>query len=229
MIRVANLKTSRPFILTWASGIVEVARARAREPEVFAAAPVRAELEARGTRPARRAPSRPRRRRRRRARASSDPPSRGSWRARRRRRRGCAARGPTRACRTPARARRRTRAAGEEVVGGGFRHPELVGEERRGRREHHVRRHRRADQEVDVARLDAGVGKRRARRGPGDVGERLLLARRCGARECPSARGSTRRRCPRSRASSSLVRTRSGTCVPRPVIPIRSAGRRADH
>ena len=46
MTRVANLNTSRPFILTNDSGVVEVTRAAARQPEVLATGAVRAELEA---------------------------------------------------------------------------------------------------------------------------------------------------------------------------------------
>ena len=53
--------------------------------------------------------------------------------------------------------------------------PERVRHQRRRRREHHVRRHRGADEEVDLARLDAGVRQRLARGGQRDVGQRLVL------------------------------------------------------
>ena len=46
MTRVANLKTSRPFIFTYESGSSKCPRAAARIPEVIAAAAVRSELEA---------------------------------------------------------------------------------------------------------------------------------------------------------------------------------------
>ena len=68
-------------------------------------------------------------------------------------------------------------AAGEQVVGGGVGAPERVGHQRGRGREHHVRRHRGADQEVDLARVDAGLGERLARGRQRDVGERLVLRR----------------------------------------------------
>ena len=51
------------------------------------------------------------------------------------------------------------RAAGEQVVGGGVGHAERVGEQRRARREHHVRRHGGDDDQVDRGRVDARVGE----------------------------------------------------------------------
>ena len=50
-----------------------------------------------------------------------------------------------------------SRAAREQVVGRRLRHPERIREDGRGGREHHVRRHRRADEEIDVRGIDAGV------------------------------------------------------------------------
>ena len=90
-------------------------------------------------------------------------------------------------------------AAGEKVVGGRLRHPERVREERGGGREHHVRRHRRADEEIDVRCVDAGILESRARSGKRDVRQRLVLGGDPPLAECRSARGSTRPRCPRSR------------------------------
>ena len=68
-------------------------------------------------------------------------------------------------------------APGEQVVRRGVGHPELVGEQRGAGREHHVRRHRRAEDEVDRRRLDARALERLPRRGERDVGQRLLLGR----------------------------------------------------
>ena len=119
-------------------------------------------------------------------------------------------------------------AAREEVVGGGLRHPELVGEQRRGRREHHVGRHRRADEEVDVGRIHSGLRERRPSRGQGDVGQGLVLSGDAaladpGPLEDPLVGGVD------DLASSAFVSTRSGTCVPSPVIPIRVPVVDADH
>ena len=69
------------------------------------------------------------------------------------------------------------RAAGEQVVGRRIGHSERVREQRRAGREHHVRRHRRNDDQVDRGCVDACVCKRRKRGRRGDVGERLLLGR----------------------------------------------------
>ena len=121
------------------------------------------------------------------------------------------------------------RAAGREVVRGGVRHPEHVGEERRRGGKRHVGRDGRDDQQVD-----AGRHRRPPSRAP------------CGrpAARCPTSprcrRRSRRSRIPvRSRihssdvstsaASSSFVTTRSGTWQPRPVIEIGLPFVRADH
>jgi hypothetical protein len=64
-------------------------------------------------------------------------------------------------------------AAGEQVVGGRVGHAERVGEQRRARREHHVRRHRRDDDQVDRAASTPASRERGDGRGGGDVGQRL--------------------------------------------------------
>ena len=58
-------------------------------------------------------------------------------------------------------------AAGREVVRGGVGHPERVGEQRRRRRERHVRRDGRDDQQIDRRRIDAGHLERAACRPAG--------------------------------------------------------------
>jgi hypothetical protein len=50
-----------------------------------------------------------------------------------------------------------------------------IGHQGGGGREHHVRRHRGADDQVDVVGRCAGVLERSPRRGQRDVGERLVL------------------------------------------------------
>ncbi len=89
-------------------------------------------------------------------------------------------------------------AAGREVVGGRVRHPELVREERRRGGKRHVRRDRGDDDQVDAARPrrppSRGPCGRRAARGPTSP----RCRRRCGARGSRCGRGSTRRSCRRS-------------------------------
>ena len=66
-------------------------------------------------------------------------------------------------------------AAGGEVVRGRVLRAQLVGKDRRGRGEHHVRRHGRDDQEVDVRPVAAGLLERLPRCGHREVGERLRV------------------------------------------------------
>jgi hypothetical protein len=55
------------------------------------------------------------------------------------------------------------------------RHSQGIGEQRRRRREHHVGRHRGADEEVDVLRRHACIDECRTGGGQSDVGERFLF------------------------------------------------------
>src|SRR6476646_1941114 len=68
-------------------------------------------------------------------------------------------------------------ATGREVVGGGVRHAERVGEERRRGRKRHIGRDRRNDEQVDRRRLDLRHLERAPAGGKRDVGEGLVLAR----------------------------------------------------
>ena len=179
-------------------GVLEVARAAARQPEVLAAAAVRAELEAEEAALVDRLDHD-------RAGAVAEEDERRAVVPVEDLREHVAAddeRALREARRRPCvRLRDRVHeagAAGEQVVGGRVGHPERVGEQRRAGREHHVRRHRRDDDQVD----------RRRRRRPRRPARRRGRARRCrsapppsprsGARGCRCARRSTRPSCRRT-------------------------------
>ena len=66
-------------------------------------------------------------------------------------------------------------ASGREVVGGRIGRTEPVGEDRARRRERHVGRDGRDDQQVDVLPLDTGLRERIDARRQRDVGQRLIL------------------------------------------------------
>ena len=165
MTRVANLKTSRPFIFTYESGF---SKCRDPEPGYHRYSP-----------PAPSAPSsnpmKPPRSTGSMTTAPAPSPKRTSVERSSQSRIFESTSPPTTSARRerpgrehPVRLRDRVdeaRAAREQVVRRGVRHPERVRQDRRRRREHHVRRHRRADEEVDVRGCDAGVGRaRRAQR-----------------------------------------------------------------
>ena len=162
MTRVANLKTSRPFIFT-----SRRRPRRLREPlpgsQRCSPPPPSAPSSKPGSRPRRPARARRRRRRRRRGRASSGRSSRGSSRARRRRRQAPSSRAGGDHRVGLREGVDETRAAGEKVVGAAFGRRQ-VAEERGRRREHHVRRDRGDDDQVDLLGLDACALERRPRR-----------------------------------------------------------------
>ena len=67
-------------------------------------------------------------------------------------------------------------AAGGEVVGGRVRRPSWSARIAAGRRERHVGRHRRDDQEVDVLPVEPRLRRGRSGSGQRDVGQRLVRA-----------------------------------------------------
>ena len=102
-------------------------------------------------------------------------------------------------------------AAGGEVVGGRVGHAERVGKQRARRRERHVGRHGRDDEQVDRRRVGAGHLERAPCRGQADVGQRLVVGgdpplADAGALDDPFVV-----RVDELLESSSFVSTRSGT------------------